>query len=49
VVLVTDRALAAFEAASLKLGLAPRNVAQVSGFNVSRGRWVVLNVMVGRL
>jgi 4-amino-4-deoxy-L-arabinose transferase-like glycosyltransferase len=45
-VLVTDRDLAAFEAACLRLNVTARDVAQVEGFNVSRGRWVVLNVMV---
>jgi 4-amino-4-deoxy-L-arabinose transferase-like glycosyltransferase len=45
-VLVTDRDLAPFEAVCRELGVAARDVAQVGGFNVSRGRWVVLNVMV---
>lgn len=43
---VADRDLPAFEAAAGAIGLQPRSLASVSGFNVSRGRFVTLTVLV---
>ena len=42
---VGDRDMPAFEAAAASIGLAPRQLAQITGFNVSRGRFVVLTVL----
>lgn len=45
-VAVGDRDLAAFHAEAARLGMTPREVATVGGFNYSRGRWVVLTLFV---
>lgn len=42
VVAVNDRQEAAFRAAATALGLAPRDVASVTGLNYVRGRWLTL-------
>ena len=47
VVAVGDRAIADFRREAAAIGLAPREVGSVSGFNYTRGRWVTLTLFRG--
>lgn len=42
---VSDRDLPAVQAALAERGLAPRTLASIRGYNVSRGRWVTLSIL----
>jgi len=45
-VVVTDREMASFERATHALGMTPKLVGHVDGYNSSRGRWVTLNLLI---
>ncbi len=47
VVAVGDRAIADFRREAAAIGLTPRGVGMVSGFNYTRGRWVTLSLFRG--
>ncbi len=46
IALVSDREAARFDTEAVRLGLQPRCLDRIGGYNYSRGRWVVLSVCV---
>jgi hypothetical protein len=44
---VTQREQPAFEAEAARIGLAPRLVTRISGFNINGGRWLDVSVLAG--